>query len=142
MQSTLNRLIFVFSIIGLAVSAFLTYEYLQPTPVVCPLTGNGCELVRKSEYSTFLGISIPYLGIIYYLLAAAISIYLSQSYKRIIDQFRFLSSVLAVGFGIYLTYLEAYVIKAYCFWCVSSFIVSIIVLALSLQSILIKTNED
>lgn len=141
MQKNLNRLIFVFSILGLIISAFLTYEYLQPNPVICPLTGNGCELVRKSEYSKFLGVSIPYIGIAYYFIAAAISIYLTQNYKKIVDQIRLLASFASFLFGVYLTYLEAYVIKAFCFWCVSSFIVSIIILALALKSVLVKNSE-
>lgn len=138
MQKNINRLIFVFSILGLIISAFLAYEYLQPTPVVCPLTGNGCELVRKSEYSQFLGISIPYIGVAYYFLTAAISIYLTQNYQKNIDKLRLLTSILSFAFGVYLTYLEAYVIKAFCFFCVSSFIVSIIILVLALKSVLIK----
>lgn len=141
MQKNLNRIIFVFSILGLIISAFLTYEYLQPTPVVCPLTGNGCELVRKSEYSQILGISIPYIGIIYYFLTAIVSIYLSQNYKKIFDKLRLFAAFLSFMFGVYLTYLEAYVIKAYCFWCISSFVISIIILALALKSVLVKNSQ-
>ncbi len=141
MYKNLNRLIFIFSILGLVISAFLTYEYLQANPVVCPLTGNGCELVRKSAYSHFLGISIPYLGIAYYLVTAALSVYLTQSFKKNIDWFRFLFAILSVLFGIYLTYIEAFKIQAFCFWCVSSFITSIIILVLASLSILIKNSE-
>src|SRR5205814_1987604 len=119
-EMKINRVIFFFSLIGLVISAFLAYEYLQPTPVVCPLGGTGCEAVRKSEYSNLFGISIPYLGVLFYSFVAIISIFLTQSYQKIIDQFRALSSFFAFLFGIYLTYLEAFKIHDYCFWCVSS----------------------
>lgn len=131
----LNRSIFIFSIIGLVISAFLAYEYLLPVPIVCPLTGTGCETVRKSEYSTFLGISIPYLGVLYYAFIAIVSIWLTQKYQRNIDWIRLLVSGLAFAFGAYLTLLEAYVIKAYCFWCLSSFIVSIVIMVLVFVSL-------
>lgn len=136
----INRIIFTLTILGLGISAFLTYEYLQPTPIVCPLTGNGCELVRKSEYSSFFGISIPYLGVLYYFITAVLSIYLTQNYKKNIDQLRFTITTLAVFFGVYLTYIEAFKIQAFCFWCISSFITSLVILILASFSLLVKNK--
>ena len=72
-MQNVNRLVFVFSILGLVISAFSAYEYLQPTPIICPMTGNGCDIVRKSEYSSILGISIPYIGVLFYTTFAFIS---------------------------------------------------------------------
>lgn len=140
----INRLIFAFSILGLAISAFLAYEYLLPTPVICPITGTGCDIVRKSEYSSILGISIPYLGVLFYTTTAFISIWLLQRFHKLINSLRFLSALLAVIFGIYLTYLEAFVIQAYCFWCVSSFIVSVIIFVLASAGLKTQrvNNED
>ncbi len=123
----ISRIIFILSILGLLVSAFLAYEYLQVTPMNCPLTGTGCDIVRKSDYSHFLGISIPYLGILFYVFMAAVSIWLVQVPHRLINRLRFAVSVAGLLFGIYLTYLEAFVIKAYCFWCLSSFMVSVLI---------------
>ncbi len=138
----INRLIFGFSILGLIISAFLAYEYLQPTPIICPLTGNGCELVRKSEYSSIFGISIPYLGVLFYTGFAFISIWLSQNFNKLLNNLRLLAAGFSVLFGIYLTYLEAFVINAYCFWCVCSFMVSIVIFLLALLSIKERRIED
>lgn len=138
----INRLIFGFSILGLVISAFLAYEYLLPTPIICPITGNGCELVRNSEYSAILGISIPYIGVLFYTALAIVSIWLSQNFNKLINNLRFLSALFAVIFGIYLTYLEAFVIHAYCFWCVCSFIVSIIIFGLALVSLKSKKESN
>ena len=137
----MNRTIFFFSLIGLVISAFLAYEYLLPTPVVCPLGGTGCEAVRRSEYSHFLGISIPYLGVIFYLFIAGVSIFLTQSYKKIIDLIRAAVALSGLLFGLYLTYLEAFKIHDYCFWCVSSFVVSGIIWLLASMSVL-KKDEN
>lgn len=141
-MQNINRLIFFFSIVGLAVSAFLAYEYLQPTPVICPITGNGCELVRNSEYSAILGISIPYIGVLFYTTFAFISIWLSQNFNKLINNLRALAALFAVLFGVYLTYLEAYVINAYCFWCVCSFIVSIVIFVLTLYTLKGVKNDE
>ena len=145
-MQNVNRLVFVFSILGLVISAFLAYEYLQPTPIICPMTGNGCDIVRKSEYSSILGISIPYIGVLFYTTFAFISIWLSQNFNKLVNNLRFLAALFSVIFGIYLTYLEAFVINAYCFWCLSSFIVSIIIFVLTWVSLKdsrrLETNEN
>lgn len=135
-----NRLIFIFSLLGLGVSAFLLYEYSLSGPVICPI-GNGCDIVRASPYSNFFGISLPVLGIAFYLMMGILSIARSQKMaSQKLLRLQILVSVIGVAFGIYLTYLEAFVIKAYCFWCVLSFIISAIILFLVLISKRVNEN--
>lgn len=120
-----NRIIFVLSLLGLLVASFLFYEYNIAGTIVCP-TGEGCDIVRASPYSSFLGISIPFLGIIFYLTMAILSVVHSHDLpKKLARKLQLLVAVMGVGFGVYLTYLEAFVIGAYCFWCVLSFIISL-----------------
>lgn len=120
-----NRLIFIFSLLGFGVASFLLYEYSFNGPIFCP-TGQGCDIVRASTYSRILGIPVPILGVAYYFTMAALSVVHShQLPNKLIRKLQLLSSAAAVAFGIYLTFLEAFVIKAYCFWCVLSFIISI-----------------
>lgn len=124
----LNRLIFVLSLLGLAVTSFLLYEYSLSGPVICPV-GQGCDIVRASPYSHIFGIPIPILGLFFYLAMVISTIMHSQRLlNRNLNKLQIVASVFAVGFGAYLTYLEAFVIKAYCFWCVISFIISIVIL--------------
>lgn len=137
----INRLIFLLSIIGFAVSFFLAYEYNQSGPVPCPIGGNGCELVRQSEYSSLFGIFIPYYGILFYLVIAGICVWLVNKSVRILDIARLAISFVGFLFGVYLTYLEAFVIQAYCFWCVTSFIISTLILMLVLYSFM-KTQKE
>lgn len=121
----LNRLIFVFSLLGLLISAFLAYEYSRPEGITCPITGAGCDIVRNSAYSSMFGISLPFYGIAFYLFVAVLSILLTNSSKKPI-MYMLRSVIILFGFlfGLYLTGLEAFVIKAFCFWCVVSFIIS------------------
>lgn len=128
----MNRLIFIFSLLGFAVSSFLLYEYNLSGPILCP-TGAGCDIVRASSYSAFLGISIPILGVVFYLTMAVLSVIHSHDLPtKLIKKFQLIFALGGVGFGVYLTYLEAFVIKAFCFWCVTSFIISLIILLLIL----------
>ncbi|MCL5409329.1 MAG: vitamin K epoxide reductase family protein [Patescibacteria group bacterium] len=126
----LNRLIFIFSLVGLAISVYLSYEYTLPTSIYCPVGGSGCETVRQSIYSKLVGIPIPSFGILFYLFNAIITILILEVRNKILSIFRLLSTVVAFAFSAYLTSLEAYVIKAYCFWCVSSAVVTTIILIL------------
>ncbi len=123
-----NRIIFILSLAGLAVASFLFYEYNVAGTIVCP-TGQGCDIVRASAYSRFLGISIPLLGIVFYLTMAILSVIHTHDLpRRVAKKLQVLVGVSGVAFGIYLTYLEAFVIGAFCFWCVLSFIISIMIL--------------
>lgn len=137
-----NRLVFIFSLLGLAVSAFLLYEYNISGPIVCPI-GRRCDIVRASQYSHFLGISIPILGVIFYLAMAIISVVHShQLPAKLIHRLKLLAALVGVIFGVYLTFLEAFVIGAYCFWCVTSFIISIVILGLILVARKENENRD
>lgn len=133
-----NRIIFVLSLLGLLVASFLFYEYNITGTIICP-TGKGCDIVRASPYSSFLGISIPFLGIIFYLTMAILSVVHSHDLpKKLAGKLQLLVAVMGVGFGVYLTYLEAFVIGAYCFWCVLSFIISLGILG----AILLALNKN
>lgn len=127
-----NRLIFIFSLLGFAVSSFLLYEYSLAGPMFCP-TGAGCDIVKNSPYSNFFGIPVPILGIGFYLMMAALSVVHSHDLPtKLIKKLQLFVAFLGVGFGVYLTYLEAFVIGAFCFWCVVSFIISLVILFLIL----------
>lgn len=122
----INRAIFALSLLGLGISVFLQYEYSLEGSIVCPL-GGGCDIVRTSSYSHILGISLPILGIIFYL-----GIALSSVFRWTTAQL--LSALVGFIFGVYLTFLEAFVIGAFCFWCVLSFIISGAIFVLAILS--------
>lgn len=123
-----NRLVFILSLLGLGIASFLFYEYNITGPTLCP-TGQGCDIVRASSYSHFFGVPIPILGIVFYLTMAILSVVHSHDLsKRVARRLQLLVAIIGVAFGIYLTFLEAFVINAFCFWCVLSFTISIIIL--------------
>ena len=120
------------SLLGLAVSSFLFYEYTLSGPIFCP-AGVGCDIVRASPYSNFFGIPIPILGVIFYLTMAILSVvHTHELPRKLIKKLQLFIAVVGVGFGTYLTFLEGFVIKAFCFWCVLSFIISVAILLLIL----------
>ncbi len=112
-------IILFFSIIGLFVSGYLWYEYAQPKPLTCI---TDCQIVRESKYSKMLGVDLPVFGTLYYVFVVVYTSSFLLKRKVFKFEFTLYSILLTSGFlvSMYLTYLEAYVIKAWCQWCVIS----------------------
>ena len=107
-------LIIVLVVLGLLMSAYLTWVHLLGLSLVC-LAGNGdCETVQSSRYAEILGVPVAALGVGGYavLLLSAV---LRGEGGALLGLFVTLISVI---FSAYLTYLELFVIYAICQWCV------------------------
>lgn len=132
-QIILNRAIFFLALIGLAISAYLFYTYVQEKPIVCLDTG--CETVRESPYSSVFGIPLPAFGLLMYFFVVVASFFRTTleniNHILLTRKLIFISSALGFLVSAYLTYLEAFIIKAYCSWCVSSAIVVTLIFILS-----------
>ena len=89
-----------------------------------------CETVNTSRWATFLGLPVAAWGLGFYL--AALAVALLGAGDRYADSpavSRLLVGMSGVGvlFSGWLTYLEAFVIHAYCLWClISAAIVTVI----------------
>lgn len=108
----------VLSVVGIAISSYLAYAKLTSNPLIC--AGNqGCNTVQNSEYSTILGIPLGIFGMAYYFILFT----LIYTDSEIIKKYKSISLWIIWGilFSSYLTYLEAFVIEAYCIWCLGSF---------------------
>src|SRR5947208_957751 len=86
-----------------------------------------CDLVNRSSYSTFRGIPVALIGLIGYLLILALATFYRQ--KAETPMMLLIASVGGSAFALYLTYLEAYVIHAWCILCLSSLIVILLLSA-------------
>ena len=82
-----------------------------------------CEFVQTSPYADFLGMPVAFIGVGGYFALFVVSLVGLQ--PRWIDRREptvWLAAVAALGvaFTLYLTYLEAAVINAWCRWCLGS----------------------
>jgi uncharacterized membrane protein len=100
----------------LAIGVFLTWERHQGGSVPCPVAGGGCTTVQNSRYATFAGVPVAVLGILGSL--ALLATTLSRRGEAVLVAF----AITAIGaaFSLYLTWLEAYRIDAYCIYCLTS----------------------
>ena len=115
-------------IIFLAFGGFLIATYIRhhkknvKEALVCPLKAN-CDTVIHSDYSKFLGIPLEILGMVYYGVLAIsyglIVIFPGFGTPLVASGLMF-ASVCAFAFSIYLTLLQAFVLKNWCTWCIIS----------------------
>ncbi|MBI2622239.1 vitamin K epoxide reductase family protein [Candidatus Microgenomates bacterium] len=126
-----NRFIFFFSLVGLAISGFLLYEQNFTGSITCPFLGSGCQTVWSSPYSNIYGVSLSVIGLAFYALIMATVIWKSISNQKVIIQIQFWLVFIGLVYSAYLTFLEAFVIRAYCVWCLASFIVIIAIFILT-----------
>jgi uncharacterized membrane protein len=98
--------------------------------------GGECEVVQNSPYAAIFGLPVAAYGVFGYLALFAVSLMGLQPGWRSRREPTVLLVVLAaagVAFTGYLSYLEAFVIRAWCRWCLVSaaIIVSILIAALA-----------
>lgn len=117
-QKIKNQAIIVQGTLGILISLLLTYYKFSSDPLVCGL-GN-CHAVQHSKYGSIFGIPVAILGIVYYLVLLFLHTNFSNKYIKI-------WLIWGILFSSYLTYIELFVLKEICGWCVVSF-VNIIIL--------------
>jgi uncharacterized membrane protein len=118
-DSQLRLLAGALALAGLAIAIYLTIVHYDHSSPVCVGGGGGCEKVQTSDYAELAGVPVALIGAIGY---AAILLSLAVPG----DSGRFAGALLGLvglGFSLYLTYLELFVIDAICQWCVASAVV-------------------
>jgi uncharacterized membrane protein len=110
---------------GFLISGYmLAYALGWTGPVICGV--GDCEAVQSSEYARIGPIPVALFGVLGYLALLVVSLAGIQPAgvrSRAVPRLLIAGSLLGLGFSIYLTYLEAFVIYAWCQWCVASAIV-------------------
>jgi uncharacterized membrane protein len=125
------------SLVGLLISGYLTMYKLGYLGVI-QCTIGGCEKVQSSRYSYFLGQPVSLWGMGAYvalLVVAVLGVQPRFARERWVALALFGISAVGVAFSGYLTYLEAFVIHAWCQWCVISAILITLIFLLSIPGL-------
>jgi len=133
---SLNRAVFVFSLMGLMVAGYLWQLHSHPMDIPCG-GSQGCEQVANSPYSRFpigFGPPVAMYGTLGYLalttLAFLRTLPAMASKDRLLLRMMALCAGLGVVASLYLTAMELFVIHAICRWCIASQIIMLIVAGL------------
>jgi vitamin-K-epoxide reductase (warfarin-sensitive) len=108
------------SVAGAAVSSLSLYHhYGSEKSTYCDFGGNfNCDMVNRSIYSTAFGIPVALIGILGY--AAILALATLYREKAETPGMMLVGSLAGLGFALYLTYIEAYVLAVWCILCLSS----------------------
>lgn len=130
--------IVLLSLAGAGVSAYLLSFRLMEQPVVC-FTGSGCAEVNASPFAELFGIPVSALGLLLYLMLGALALLWRVRATNTPESVRLTVFALALTgflFSAYLTWVEAFVLHAYCSWCLISFGIITVILALASTGVL------
>ncbi len=123
----INRIVFVLSLIGIAIALYVTQSFIRQSSIVCVNTG--CETVRKAAQSYIFGIPVPAFGLVGYTILAILSFARTASTKKWL-----LPTMMAIAGGgvlfvAWFTWTEIYIIKALCTWCAVSAVNMVVIFA-------------
>jgi uncharacterized membrane protein len=116
-----RAVIITLSFIGFIIAAYLSYLYYTKAETNFCITGSSCDIVRLSGYSSVVGIPVSLIGLVGYF--ALFTITVSNISDRIKWLILYFISLPGLVFSIYLTYVELFVLKAICSFCLISAIV-------------------
>ncbi len=120
--------LFLYSLVALAgfagfmLSFFIRHKKKKGEHFVCPVNFD-CDAVVKGEYSKFLGLPVELIGMAYYGLVTLSYLFFVSFPYLISDLIVFLvlgTTIGALLFSFYLTFIQAFLIKEWCTWCLAS----------------------
>ena len=116
------------SLVGLADAIYLTVEHLSGRSVRCTIV-SGCSEVLSSEYATVRGVPLAMVGAAAYFTVFSLAVLAAYSYKWAA---KFLMLIVGLMFvtTLWLLYLQAFVIKHFCQFCLLSALVTFILTVL------------
>jgi uncharacterized membrane protein len=120
-----RQAIALLSLVGLLLALYL---WLYKIGVIGTLQcgAGGCDQVQTSRYAELFGIPVAFYGVVGY--AALLAVALLGLRPALLGDRRITVALGAlatcgVAFSLYLTYLELFVIRAICRWCVASAVI-------------------
>jgi uncharacterized membrane protein len=110
---------FLLSLIGLALSTYLTITHFEPGALVCSNSGFiDCAKVTTSAQSEILGIPVAILGLGNYVVMTGLnSPWAWHSRHRWIHEARFILAIISMCFVLWLIYAELIIIGNICLFC-------------------------
>ena len=149
-KKTLKIIIFL-AILGIFVSAYLLKLYYSDGSPICDIGDTfSCTDVKNSDYSEAFGIPMAGYGLMVYFLIGLMAVcrYKKEQLlknvwlqKAFTQQNLFYVSFTALIFSLYLTYIEFFIIKALCLFCLISLGIIMVITFYTYKNLKIKENK-
>ncbi|HEY1265097.1 MAG TPA: vitamin K epoxide reductase family protein [Terriglobales bacterium] len=119
-SSRLYNAVSIVGVAGVTVSSVSLYHhYGSSQSSFCDFGGSfNCDMVNRSIYSTVLGVPVALIGILGYALIFGLASF--QRGKPETAKMLLAACAVGLGFALYLTYVEAFVLTVWCILCLSS----------------------
>ncbi len=122
------------ALLGIVVAGYLTYIEASGTTAVCGPLGD-CNTVQQSKYAMLFGVlpvgAIGLVGFIAMIAAWLVGMTASGTISQWARLSLLVMTIVGTLFSIYLTFLEPFVIGATCAWCLTSAVVTTVLMWLS-----------
>lgn len=136
--------IILLAVMGIGVAAYLSYIEITSATAVCGPIGH-CNEVQASPYAKIFGIPVAILGLINYV--AIIVLWLGARMKNATlaawsAVLMLALTIFGVLFSVYLTYVELLLIHAVCAWCMTSALITTLLMLIALAATTNLPFED
>lgn len=127
------------SLLGVADALYmLSYTGGLLKRLACPFFGEGCEIVGRSSHASHFGVPNAAVGAVGYAAMAALALWAGdrplerRPWPSLGLAFTSLSAFVA---SVYLTWEQAAKVGAWCFWCITSAAINVLILPLALRGV-------
>lgn len=126
-QSRLRLIFSLLSFLGILVAAYLVYQHYKPAGGSFCNIGDyvNCDIVNKSIYSEIFGIPVAALGMLAYGILFAGSMWMKRNIAVL--SWLLVFAGLSLALSLYLTFVEFFVLRAVCMFCITQQILIIII---------------
>ena len=131
---TIKVLILFLGFLGFMVAEHIRNHKKNNAPLVCPI-GFDCHAVVHSDYSTFLGMPVETLGMIYYACISLAYLFLALTAEIIPSLMLNFLTIISLGaflFSSYLICVQIFILKKGCSWCIVSALISALIFVLTM----------
>lgn len=127
-------MVFLASFLALSVGGIITSGYLvwkhyqkQKQPLVCPMN-HDCSVVTESKWSHLFYVRNEVLGLLFYvsMLGVGLGMAFLNEYVGLLGLIIKISTAFGVLFSLFLIFIQIKVIKDYCFYCLISTVITIL----------------
>ena len=131
----------ILAALGIAVSSVsLDHHFRKSKTRYCDFGQSfNCDVVNRSEYSTVAGVPVALIGILGYAAMLAFATFYRE--KAETPGILMIGSLVGLGFALYLTYIEKYVLFAWCILCLSSLGVIFLITILSVALLMLPMRR-
>lgn len=124
-KTVLVACLLIVAFLGIADSWYLADTALSGDELVCTIDGlDKCNTVAKSPYSHLFGIPLGVYGVFFYSAFFILSALLFVYPKRIVFAGLYLLGVIGLIASIIFLFIQLFLIKAFCIYCVASAVIA------------------